>query len=45
MRALDHNKAYCHDNISVRMIKFCAGAHLLTLIIQNSLAASAIAIE
>ena len=42
MRALDINKAHGHDNISVRMIKLCTNfvAHPLTLIFQNSMAAS-----
>ena len=38
IRALDINKVHGHDNISVRMIKFCANAfaHPLTLTSQKS---------
>ena len=40
IRASDVNKAHDCDNISVRIIKFCANsiAHPLTLMFQNSLA-------
>ena len=40
IRTLDVNKAHCHDNISVRMIKLCINSvNPLTLIFQNSMAA------
>ena len=40
IKTLDVNKAHGHDNILVRMIKFCTNpvAHPLTLIFQNSMA-------
>ena len=47
IRALDVNKVHGHDNISVRMTKFCANAvvHSLTLIFQNTLAAGTFTTE
>ena len=47
IRGLDVNKAYGHNNISVRMIKLSMNcvAHLLTLIFQNSFAAGTFATQ
>ena len=47
IRPLEVNKAHGHDNILVRMIKFCTNsvAHSLTLTFQNSLAAGTFATQ